>query len=178
MHRLFGELAASTCTHCHRRVWVKKAREERREQLTTRLSEIFASADTEGDGSLTRDAFMDIFASPYQVRRLQRAVNQPLADIKRVFDWLDIEGKGRIGFREFCEGDVVSRGVTMSTGLRVIRNEIVAWKMSYSTTSGRDCWEWRHGPSSTNPTLHIPRHPTRGRQCPSPRPGVRRSFGI
>jgi len=90
-----------------------EAREERREHLTMTLSQIFAAADKTGQGYLSRDAFMEIFKSPFQVRRLQRAINQPLADVRRIFDWLDVEGRGEIGFREFCEGlDCLQEPVT------------------------------------------------------------------
>mmetsp|Transcript_49350 Transcript_49350/g.141906 ORF Transcript_49350/g.141906 Transcript_49350/m.141906 type:complete len:747 (+) Transcript_49350:1-2241(+) len=97
-----------------------EAREERRGQLTFMLSQIFAAADREGKGELSREAFMDIFSSAYQVRRLQRAVNQPLADIKYIFDWLDVDGTGYVDFREFCEGlDCLEEPVTGQRLLKV-----------------------------------------------------------
>merc|ERR1712032_370822 len=76
--------------------------------------------DRDGRGYLSRDAFMEILDSPYQVRRLQQAINQPLADVRRIFDWLDVDGKGYVRFPEFCEGlDCLEQPVTGQRLLKV-----------------------------------------------------------
>lgn len=91
----------------------KEERDERRERLHISLSMIFAAADKDGSGRLTRDEFVEILNSPYQAQRLLMATNAPLKEIAMIFDWLDVEGLGTVSFAEFCEGlDCMKEKVT------------------------------------------------------------------
>lgn len=105
----------------------EEAQEERRERLRKDLLQIFAAADREGTGSLNREDCLEILRSPYHVKRLQRAVHQPVGDVQRLLDWLDIEERGSVDFEEFCEClDWLSEQVTgrllvkMDSGVKLV----------------------------------------------------------
>eukprot|EP00930_Biecheleria_cincta_P039419 TRINITY_DN27104_c0_g1_i1.p1 TRINITY_DN27104_c0_g1~~TRINITY_DN27104_c0_g1_i1.p1 ORF type:complete len:754 (+),score=103.00 TRINITY_DN27104_c0_g1_i1:76-2337(+) len=96
------------------------AQDERQDIRVRTLSQIFSAADTDGSGALRRDAYMEILNSPFQVRRLQKAVNLHVEDIKQIFDLLDFDGNGTVKFSEFCESlDWLAKPVTGRRLLKV-----------------------------------------------------------
>lgn len=96
------------------------AQDERQDVRARTLSQIFSAADTDGSGALRRDVYMEILNSPFQVRRLQKAVNLHVEDIKQIFDLLDFDGNGTVKFSEFCESlDWLAKPVTGRRLLKV-----------------------------------------------------------
>eukprot|EP00931_Biecheleriopsis_adriatica_P049215 TRINITY_DN28464_c0_g1_i1.p1 TRINITY_DN28464_c0_g1~~TRINITY_DN28464_c0_g1_i1.p1 ORF type:complete len:716 (-),score=147.15 TRINITY_DN28464_c0_g1_i1:132-2213(-) len=118
------------------------AQDEQHHQLVRTLSQIFAAADPDGSGTLRRAVYMEILNSPFQVRRLQKAVNLHVDDIKQIFDLLDLDGNGTVNFDEFCESlDWLSKPVAGRRLLRVdlgvklvgeqMRQEVISAKSEF-----------------------------------------------
>jgi len=98
----------------------EEALEERRLWLQHYLRGIFAAADKDGNGSLARNEYLELFKSPFHVRKLQQVACVPCQDLMVMFDWLDVDGNGEIEFKEFLHGfDWLNEPVTVKSLLKL-----------------------------------------------------------
>jgi len=82
-----------------------EAKEEKRKQnITSTLFDLFAKADADGSGSVSRVEFYDMLRDPMLTKLISKNSNMKVQDLYDLFDWLDHDGGGTITIDEFMVG--------------------------------------------------------------------------
>merc|ERR1719424_1404095 len=82
-----------------------EAKEEKRKQnITNTLFDLFAKADADGSGSVSRAEFNAMLKDPVLMKLLVKNSNLRVQDLHDLFDWLDHDGGGTITIDEFMIG--------------------------------------------------------------------------
>merc|ERR1719235_159273 len=82
-----------------------EAKEEKRKQnITNTLFDLFAKADADRSGSVSRAEFNAMLKDPTLMKLLMRNSNLRVQDLHDLFDWLDHDGGGTITIDEFMNG--------------------------------------------------------------------------
>merc|ERR1719160_64412 len=82
-----------------------EAKEEKRKQnITNTLFDLFAKADADRSGSVSRAEFNAMLKDPMLMKLLMKNSNLRVQDLHDLFDWLDHDGGGTITIDEFMNG--------------------------------------------------------------------------
>lgn len=106
----------------------KRAKGER-EETCRKLCEVFRKADVDGDGTLTKEEFVQVLKIADVVERL-KAVGIDGSSAAALFDVLDIDGSKTLDGTEFVEGVLRSRGTAQNKDMIGMRCDV--WRVSIS----------------------------------------------
>eukprot|EP00928_Gymnodinium_smaydae_P015618 TRINITY_DN15787_c0_g2_i1.p1 TRINITY_DN15787_c0_g2~~TRINITY_DN15787_c0_g2_i1.p1 ORF type:complete len:564 (-),score=97.72 TRINITY_DN15787_c0_g2_i1:58-1749(-) len=102
------------------------ALDEKRQQADSyrlRLEEVFHTADSDGDGFISREEFDVLLTNP-NVLRYMSILDLNVKDVSPLFDILD-DGDHQVTIHEFCEGIAHLKGSARSVDLVVLRHELI-----------------------------------------------------
>lgn len=78
--------------------------QKRKQNITNTLFALFAKADCDGSGSVSRNEFNAMLRDPSLMKILIKNSNLRVQDLHDLFDWLDHDGGGTITIDEFMVG--------------------------------------------------------------------------
>jgi hypothetical protein len=76
---------------------------ELRSRILEELTDIFNSADLDGNGKLERREYQELLASQFHMDKIQRLTEVGKTDLRRLFDWLENDA-GHMEVGEFLQG--------------------------------------------------------------------------
>merc|ERR1719359_78838 len=103
---------------------IKKDQEETQKALQKILT-VFVEADTDGNGSLTKEEFLGAIESPNVVKLLHE-VGIDIRQAENLFDILDYDESGVLEAQEFIEGVMATRGDAKAKDVLAIQCDL--WK--------------------------------------------------
>merc|ERR1712039_212954 len=111
-----------------------RAELDQQKRWSEQLRELFYEADTDESDSLSWIEFKSILQNNKVMKAFFRSLELNLKDSKKIFEYLDVRGKGELNLADFIQGCTVLRGEAKSVDIAVLRSE---WERMWKQLAGQ-----------------------------------------
>lgn len=107
----------------------KRREEDRFQQATNLLHQLFLKADADGSNEVSEEEFKVFLMHPQTKTALQQYTSIAVSDLEDLFAWLDIDGDGTLSIEEFMHGfRLLNETFSQKTLLKMQQELTVSWR--------------------------------------------------
>jgi len=126
MHVVVAVIVQNTVEHASQRSKEEQSAKDSREKVAmNKIINVFMAADVDGDGSITKEEFINSLSNPVVITQLHE-VNVDIRQAESLFEILDYDESGCLDANEFIEGVMTARGEAKSKEILTVQCDV--WK--------------------------------------------------